>query len=43
MNTDHPREQRDKATGLVLNDMLRHGKRSRTAGELFAGYGTLDR
>lgn len=43
MNLDHPRERRDSASGRVLNDYLREGKRSRLAAELFAGYATLAR
>lgn len=43
MNLEHPRERRDAATGRVLNDYLREGRRSRLAAELFAGFGTLTR
>jgi hypothetical protein len=43
MNLEHPRERRDPATGRVLNDYLREGRRSRLAAELFAGFATLTR
>lgn len=39
MNLAHP--DRRQADGRVVNDWLREGKRSRLAGELFAGYGTV--
>lgn len=40
MNLSRPSEHAD-AHGRVVNDWLRGGKRSKLAGELFAGYGTL--
>lgn len=40
MNVSHPDKRKD-AQGRVLNDWLREGKKSRLAGELFAGYGTV--
>ncbi|MGC4113343.1 MAG: CHAP domain-containing protein [Myxococcales bacterium] len=40
MNLAHPSQRKD-AQGRVLNDWLREGKKSRLAGELFAGYGTV--
>jgi hypothetical protein len=43
MNLSHPRDRRDAASGRVLNDTLREGRRSRFAAELFAGYATLAR
>ncbi len=43
MNLSHPRDRRDAASGRVLNDYLREGRRSRFAAELFAGYATLAR
>jgi len=43
MNIARPLAQRDPTTGHILNDYLRdgHGKRSKLAGELFAGYATI--
>jgi len=40
MNLARPSLRQD-ASGRVLNDWLREGKKSRLAGELFAGYGTV--
>ncbi len=42
MNLSQPRDRKD-ASGRVVNDWLRMGKKSRLAGELFAGYGSLSR
>jgi hypothetical protein len=40
MNLSHPSQRKD-SQGRVVNDWLREGKKSRLAGELFAGYGTV--